>query len=108
MHGDLLAGAAMAHPVTSSLGNQRERVFLPVDESFRSELVGSLPQVRLVVGAVDVEQHHRPSFKWISVPFERSFDERTNKRGEGVEAPNLLHEQVSIGACAAGYGFARD
>ena len=89
-------------PLAASLGHQRVVVHPPGQEPRWSEVLRRVPVGRVVVGAVDVEEHEPPAPDTqpqhvLAAP--RSGSEHGH---EGVEAAYLLDERRQTGFVAAG------
>src|SRR5215218_2899070 len=82
--------------VAAALGDQCERIAIPVEEAIGVEVGRPLPDSWIAVGAVDVE--HRPValLEAVAVPFELAGGAAGDQREEGREAPHLLGEAGDV------------
>src|SRR4051812_26986626 len=101
--GDLLTRAAVvAAWVAAALRNQVEGADLTAEEALRAEGVRVTPQIRVVVLAVQVEQHHRVLRDALAVELDVPRRPAADERRERVEPAHLVGECLSEGRVALG------
>src|SRR5215218_3067321 len=82
--------------IASALWAQVERVRWTHQKAVWIEAIRLVPSVRVMVGAVEIEQHPGARFDSLATPFERLPGEAADHGEERVEAPHLLHEAADI------------
>lgn len=82
--------------IPSPLGDEIEGAPLPLAKSLRAKHLRLLPDARIVVGAIQIQQHLLPLGEGIAFPLKIVPHQRPNHGKEGIESPYLLYKHLRI------------